>query len=108
MKARRGLALLAPRSGSLGARRSEYDWGVAMSFDLVMRTLGVLTCLYTVAYFVTTMSVAALNGVTYSSGPMCGTAGCVAVAQQHRLQQNRDDSASDAPLWTAASFLSLE
>ena len=43
-----------------------------MSFDLVMRTLGVLTCLYTVAYFVTTMSVAALNGVTYNSGPMCG------------------------------------
>ena len=45
-----------------------------MSFDLVMRTLGVLTCLYTVAYFVTTMSVAALNGVTYNSGPMCGRA----------------------------------
>ncbi len=40
-----------------------------MSFDLVMRTLGVVTCLYTVAYFVTSMSVAALNAVTFSSGP---------------------------------------
>ena len=83
-----------------------------MSFDLVMRTLGVLTCLYTVAYFVTTMSVAALNGVTYSSGPMCGTAGCVAIAQeqrlQHGLQHRRDDAGSDAPMWTAAAFLSLE
>ena len=55
-----------------------------MSFDLVMRTLGVLTCLYTVAYFVTTMSVAALNGVSYNSGPMCGPGGCVTVAsKQH-------------------------
>jgi hypothetical protein len=79
-----------------------------MSFDLVMRTLGVLTCLYTVAYFVTTMSVAALNGVTYSSGPMCGTAGCVAVAQEQRLQHRRNEAEGDAPLWTAASFLSLE
>jgi hypothetical protein len=79
-----------------------------MSFDLVMRTLGVLTCLYTVAYFVTTMSVAALNGVTYSSGPMCGTAGCVTIAQEQRLQHRSDDAGSDAPLWTAAAFLSLE
>ena len=53
-----------------------------MSFDLVMRTLGVLTCLYTVAYFVTTMSVAALNGVTYNSGPMCGDE-----RMRHRRQQ---------------------
>jgi hypothetical protein len=79
-----------------------------MSFDLVMRTLGVVTCLYTVAYFVTTMSVAALNGVTYSSGPMCGTAGCVTIAQEHRFQHSRDEASSDAPLWTTAAFLSLE
>jgi hypothetical protein len=79
-----------------------------MSFDLVMRTLGVLTCLYTVAYFVTTMSVAALNGVTYSSGPMCSTAGCVTMAQEQRLQHRRDDAGSDAPLWTAVAFLSLD
>ena len=79
-----------------------------MSFDLVMRTLGVVTCLYTVAYFVTTMSVAALNGVTYSSGPMCGTAGCVAITQEKRWQHRHDDAGNDAPLWTAAAFLSLE
>ena len=54
-----------------------------MSFDLVMRTLGVVACLYTVAYFVTSMSVAALNAVTFNSGPMCGETGCVTVAQ-HR------------------------
>jgi hypothetical protein len=78
-----------------------------MSFDLVMRTLGVLTCLYTVAYFVTTMSVAALNGVTYNSGPMCGPAGCVTVASKQHSKQRYAFVADDAPLWTAASYLPL-
>lgn len=77
-----------------------------MSFDLVMRTLGVLTCLYTVAYFVTTMSVAALDAATYSSGPTCGTSGCVSVARQdRRLLPPQGDSEQ---LWIAASFLSLD
>jgi hypothetical protein len=78
-----------------------------MSFDLVMRTLGVLTCLYTVAYFVTTMSVAALNGVSYNSGPMCGRDGCVTVASKQRTTQRYAFVADDAPLWTAASYLPL-
>jgi hypothetical protein len=78
-----------------------------MSFDLVMRTLGVLTCLYTVAYFVTTMSVAALNGVTYNSGPMCGSAGCVSVARKQPSAQRYAFVSDDAPLWTAASYLPL-
>lgn len=74
-----------------------------MSFDLVMRTLGVVTCLYTVAYFITSMSVAALNAATYSSGPMCGQSGCVTVAREERILpgQGRDEE----PLWLAASFL---
>jgi hypothetical protein len=75
-----------------------------MSFDLVMRTLGVVTCLYTVAYFVTSMSVAALNAVTFNSGPMCGATGCVTVAQhQERLMPGQGRGAE--PLWIAASFL---
>jgi hypothetical protein len=78
--------------------------GVAMSFDLVMRTLGVVTCLYTVAYFVTSMSVAALNAVTFSSGPACGESGCVSVAQyQQKLMPGQARGAE--PLWIAASFL---
>ena len=75
-----------------------------MSFDLVMRTLGVVACLYTVAYFVTSMSVAALNAVTFNSGPMCGETGCVTVAEYRRKLmpgQGRDAE----PLWVAASFL---
>ncbi|HET6322462.1 MAG TPA: hypothetical protein VFF87_10465 [Hyphomicrobium sp.] len=79
-----------------------------MSFDLVMRTLGVLTCLYTVAYFVTTMSVAALNGVTYNSGPMCGDGGCVTLATRQYQGPRYAFSADDAPLWTAASFLKMD
>jgi hypothetical protein len=86
-----------------------HDKGVApMSFDLVMRTLGVLTCLYTVAYFVTTMSVAALNGVSYNSGPMCGPSGCVTVASRQHTGPRYAYASDDAPLWTAATFLSMD
>ena len=75
-----------------------------MSFDLVMRTLGVVTCLYTVAYFVTTMSISALNAATFNSGPMCGQSGCVSVAQhQERLMPGQGRDAE--PLWVVASFL---
>jgi hypothetical protein len=79
-----------------------------MSFDLGMRTLGVLTCLYTVAYFVTTMSVAALNGVTYNSGPMCGQDGCVTIASKQHSGARYAYATDDAPLWTAATFLSID
>jgi hypothetical protein len=75
-----------------------------MSFDLVMRTLGVITCLYTVAYFITSMSVAALNAATYSSGPMCGPNGCVALAREERVQSDEGGTAGE-PLWLAASLL---
>jgi hypothetical protein len=75
-----------------------------MSFDLVMRTLGVVTCLYTVAYFVTTMSISALNAVTFNSGPMCGQSGCVSVAQhQEKLMPGQGRDAES--LWVVASFL---
>ncbi len=79
-----------------------------MSFDLVMRTLGVVTCLYVVAYFVTTMSVAALNGVTYSSGPTCGDSGCVTIARKPYAGPRYAYVSDDAPLWTAASFLKMD
>ena len=75
-----------------------------MSSDLVMRTLGVVACLYTVAYFVTSMSVAALNAATFSSGPMCSDSGCVTVAQ-HRPKLMPGQGRDSEPLWVAASFL---
>jgi hypothetical protein len=77
-----------------------------MSFDFVMRTLGVVACLYTVAYFITTMSVSALNAVTYSSGPMCGSGGCVTIARHEKLMPGQGREGEDEPLWVAASFLS--
>ena len=79
-----------------------------MSFDLVMRTLGVLTCLYTVAYFVTTMSVAALSGVSFNSGPTCVESGCVSIASKQRSGPRYAYATDDAPLWTAASFLKID
>lgn len=79
-----------------------------MSFDLVVRTLGIMACLYTVAYFITTMSVAALDAVTYSSGPMCGAAGCVTVAEERKLLPGQGRNAEDEPLWIAASFLTFD
>ena len=75
-----------------------------MSFDLVMRTLGVVACLYTVAYFVTSTSVAALNAVTFNSVPMCGETGCVTVAE-HRPRLMPGQGRDGAPLWLATSFL---
>ena len=79
-----------------------------MSFDLVIRTAGVLTCLYTVAYFVSAMSVAALNGVTYSSGPTCVESGCVSVASRQQVGPRYAYASNDAPMWTAASFLKMD
>jgi hypothetical protein len=79
-----------------------------MSFDLVMRTLGVIACLYTVAYFVTSMSVAALTAATYSSGPMCGPNGCVAVAHQEWVHPGQGRGTDAEPLWLAASFLQAD
>jgi hypothetical protein len=78
-----------------------------MSFDLVMRTLGVVTCLYVVAYFVTTMSVAALNGVTYSSGPTCGESGCVSIARKPYEAPRYAYATDDSAIW-AASFLKMD
>ena len=75
-----------------------------MSMDVVMRTIGVLACLYTVAYFITTMSVAALNAATYSSGPMCGPSGCVTLASERRLLPGERGAMEEEPLWLAASF----
>jgi len=79
-----------------------------MSFDLVMRTLGVITCLYTVAYFITSMSVAALNAATLNSGPMCGPNGCVTVAREERMHPGLVGGTDAEPLWIAASFLQAD
>jgi hypothetical protein len=76
-----------------------------MSFDLVMRALGVITCLYTVAYFVTSMSVAALNAATLNSGPMCGPNGCVTIAREERVHPGQYRGTDAEPLWIAASYL---
>jgi hypothetical protein len=54
------------------------------------------------------MSVAALDAVTYSSGPMCGIHGCASVAQERRLLPGQGRSSSDEPLWIAASFFTTE
>jgi hypothetical protein len=76
-----------------------------MSFEIVTRTLGFAACLYTVAYFITTMSVSALNAVTFSSGPTCGQSGCVSIARQERLLPGQGRESGAEPLWIAASWL---
>jgi len=50
------------------------------------------------------MSVAALNAVTFNSGPMCGETGCVTVAE-HRPRLMPGQGRDAEPLWVAASFL---
>ena len=78
-----------------------------MSFDLVMRTLGVIACLYTVAFFITNMSIAALDAATYSSGPMCGQSGCITVAAERQLLPGQGREVDGEPMWMA-SFLSFD
>lgn len=78
-----------------------------MSFDFVVRTSGVVACLYTVAYFITTMSVSALNAVSYSSGPMCGQSGCVSAVERQKLLPGQGH-AVDEPLWMAASYFTRD
>ncbi len=77
-----------------------------MSFENVLRALGVVACLYTVAYFITTMSVAALNAVTYTAGPTCGVHGCV--SEQHVHLAQKDPVSEKDPIWMAASFLQFD
>ena len=75
-----------------------------MSSDIVLRTLGVMICLYTIAYFVTSISVSALNAVSYDTGPACGPTGCVTLA-------NDTQSAFEPtyePVWMAAAFLPID
>lgn len=80
-----------------------------MSFDNVLRALALVACLYTVAYFITSMSVAALNAVTYTAGPTCGQSGCVTLAHEHHVQVPQNDPVSEKdPIWMAASFLQFD
>ena len=80
-----------------------------MSFENVMRTLAVVVCLYAVAYFITSMSVAALNAVTHTAGPTCGQSGCVTLAHERSIQVPQYDPVSEKdPIWMAASFLQFD
>jgi hypothetical protein len=75
-----------------------------MSSDIALRSLGVLVCLYAIAYFVTSMSVAALDAVSHKAGPTCGQMGCVSLAsdRQSALGSNYE------PVWMAAAFLPFD
>jgi len=75
-----------------------------MSSDIVLRALGVTVCLFTVAYFVTSVSVAALNAVSYNTGPACGQMGCVTLSADARpaLEPTAE------PVSIAAAFLTFD
>ncbi len=75
-----------------------------MSSDIVLRTLGVTVCLCAIAYFVTSMSVAALNAASYNTGPACGEMGCVTLAID---AQSALEPAGE-PVWMAAAFLPFD
>jgi len=75
-----------------------------MSSDIVLRTLGVMICLYTIAYFVTSVSVTALNAVSYDTGPACGQTACVTLAND---TQSALEPAYE-PMWLAAAFLPID
>jgi hypothetical protein len=57
-----------------------------MSTDLVLRTLGTLTCIYMVGMFVSAMSVSALNAASTAAGSPCMGTGCHIAYQQSPAQ----------------------
>lgn len=72
-----------------------------MFSDVVLRALGLMVCLYAIAYFVTSISVAALTAVRYNTGPACGQTGCVTRASDAL-------SASEPtyePAWMVVAYL---
>jgi hypothetical protein len=76
-----------------------------MSIDSVLRTLGVLTCVYTVGLFVSVMTTAALNVASYNAGTLCSDRTCTTVAanqSHHGLPQEPDYPAG---FRTAALFI---
>lgn len=60
----------------------QVSWGEYMSLDLVLRTLGTMTCVYSVGLFVAAMSVSSLNAAIASTGPFCGAGGCMTAAYE--------------------------
>jgi hypothetical protein len=77
-----------------------------MSTDLVLRTLGTLACIYTVGLFVSLMSVAALNGASFTAGVPCDRVGCH-VAYEQNLEPS-EEPAEHRLIQAAASILAAE
>jgi hypothetical protein len=67
-----------------------------MTIDSVLRAIGVATCLYTVALFVSLMSTAALNVASFNAGTLCSDGSCTTVAamQNHHATPRQDLSPS--------------
>lgn len=54
-----------------------------MTFDIALRALATLACVYVAGLFITIMSLSALEAATFSTGPFCSVHSCMTAANEH-------------------------
>lgn len=76
-----------------------------MSIDQVLRAIGTVACLYTVALSVSAMTVASLGAVSYSTASLCSGRNCGAasVAQHHAAPTTAYEAVFVAPMMMFAT-----
>lgn len=76
-----------------------------MTIDGVLRAIGALACVYTVALFVSLMSTAALDAATRSGAAVCADAACANLASlEQRHHASPEYSSTVSRLHVAAMF----
>lgn len=76
-----------------------------MTIDSVLRTIGVLTCVYTIGLFVSVMTTAALNVASYNAGTLCTDGSCASVAALQSHHTAPAEPVYPAGFRTAALFI---
>jgi hypothetical protein len=70
-----------------------------MSIDQVMRAIGTIACLYTVALSISAMTIASLGAVGFANSTPCTARECVAQAKaQHRAAPDPYEAVFLAPM----------
>lgn len=75
-----------------------------MTIDGVLRAIGALACIYTVALFVSVMSTAALQSAASNGGAVCADRQCSALAMADQMHHASPMETTASTLHVAAMF----
>ncbi|MDX2306843.1 MAG: hypothetical protein NW216_01255 [Hyphomicrobium sp.] len=75
-----------------------------MTIDGVLRAIGALACIYTVALFVSVMSTAALQSAAFSGNAVCSDRQCTALSMADHTHHASPVSTTATTLHVAAMF----